>query len=296
MPATVTLASDDDVLIFTADEPWGGGPTFDEVEDWDELPEVPIDATKRPEAIGDYLPAQTYPRGARPGIEGQWYASSVVQARRNRERLMAFYNDGRPITMIVADELRTTSREVLVASIDAPWTHLPYFDFTIDTMAEDARRYGPRSILTTGLPRPGSGLRLPSDGATGTGLDFGTTGLDLGTLGDDGRIVVRNDGNAETPLELTVAGGSMPDGFEVVEVETGRRIPYVGPVVSGTSVTLDTHTEAAYINGTTPASRFLASPEWYQLPRRSTRTYAFVARGAVMGTPTLTVASAPAYY
>lgn len=296
MPSKVTLASDTDVLVFSADNPWNGLPTFDRLIDWDEVPEVDVEATKRPDAIGDYLPQQTYPRGARPGIEGQWYSRTVKEARAARERLMGFYNDGRPITMIVEDELRTTRRVVQVARIKAPWEHRPFFDFTIDTMCEDARRYGPTVTATGGLAKPGSGLLLPSNEALGLGLDFGTMGLDFGTVGDDGRITITNDGNAETPIVMTVTGGTMLGGFDLVEVETGRRIPYVGDVLAGQIITIDTDRETAYIGDSTPAGRYLAAPQWFQLPRKASRTIAFVPRGVTSGAPTLTVATAAAYY
>lgn len=262
---------------------------------------------KRPGAPGAFAPEQTFPDEKVVSIEGTNvgtpFSVSRAAALQLREDLTALYNNGRPIIMSVADDLRTTWREVMVASIGFPWSIHSDFDFTIDVKAADPRRYSTASVVSTGLQSPGSGLQLPFNEATGVGLELPSDetptpdlGLDLGTLGTSGRLIVTNDGNTETFSEFAVTGGSMPDGFVAVNVATGERLTYLGPVNSGDVITLDGATQTAFINGATPAGRWLASPQWWSVPPRSSLEIAFLALGATTGTPTLTATTFHAYY
>ncbi|MFM9587231.1 hypothetical protein ACKI11_47015, partial [Streptomyces caniscabiei] len=84
---------------------------------------------------------QTFPDATAISIEGQYVGASRADGLAMRERLAALYNDGRPVQMTVADDLRTTTREVLVAGISLPWTIHQEFKFSIDMQAADPRRY-----------------------------------------------------------------------------------------------------------------------------------------------------------
>ena len=283
------------------------GPVYNKLEGWYGTPEVDPSFVKRPGAPGAFAPEQTFPDEAVVSIEGTNigtpYAVSRAAALLLRENLTALYNEGRPIIMSVADDLRTTSREVMVVGVRFPWSVHADFDFTIDMLAADPRRYGTTVTTSTGLQSAGSGLALPYNDVTGVGLllPFDETpnpdlGLDLGTLGTSGRLTVTNDGNTETVITYTVYGGSMPDGFVIVNVATGQRLTYLGALNVGDIVTLDGGTQTAYINGATPAGRYLASPEWWSLAPRSSIEVALLSRGATTGTPTLDATAAPAYY
>lgn len=302
MGTTITLAADIITITLTGDGIHTGC-TYDELIDWYGVDGVDMGFVKRPGAPGAFAPEQTYPDEAVITIKrGQYFGMDRADALSMREDLTALYNEGRPIVMTVADDLRTTSREVLVEAIKFPWTIHAEFEFDIDMRAADPRRYGDPITVSTPLAAPGSGLQLPYDEVTGVGLllpsDETPTpdlGLDLGTTGVDGRITITNAGNTETFTVFTVTDGDMPDGFEIVNVETGQRLPYVGPLVSGTVVTIDSGTQAAFINDITP-SRYLASPQWWADPPRASYQVAFLARGPVTGTPTLTATTSPAFY
>lgn len=286
MGTTITLTADTISLVITGDQVYIGC-TYDRLDGWYDVTSVDLGLSKRPNAPGAFAPEQTFP-GEKPiSIEGQYFGASRADALLMRETLAAIYNDGRPVMMTVADDLRTTSREVLVSSVDFPWTIHPEFEYTIDMTAADPRRYddGAESSQSTGLAAAGTGLAWPVSWP-----------VDWGTIGVNGRVSVANPGNTETLSTYTVANGEMPDGFVIVNVDTGERLTYVGPVVAGTTIVLNTATRTAMINGTGPGSRFLASPQWWTIPARSSREIQFLARGPVTGSPTLTVDTRPAYH
>lgn len=284
MPTTITLTADAATVVITGDGVYTGA-TYDRLDGWYGIADVDLALVKRPGAPGSFAPTQTYPDARAISIEGDYYGSSRADAVAMRETLALLYNDGRPVTMTVADDLRTTSREVLIASISFPWTIHPEFEFTIDMSAADPRRYGVSVSADTGLATSGEGLEWPL-----------VWPLDWGTVGATGRLQVTNDGNTETASRFIVSGGEMPDGFEIVNVTTGQRIIYLGPLVTGSTVEIDSATQTAVINGSGPGSRYLSSPQWWGIPPHATVEIQFLARGAVTGAPTLTVYTAPAYY
>lgn len=287
MGTTITIdAGPGAVVVITGDGVYVGC-TYDVFEGWYGVSNVDVDTSPRPNAPGVFAPEQTFPGEKAISIEGQFYGATARDALLMREALSGLYNDGQPVTMTVADDLRTTSRQVLIESVVFPWTIHPEFNFTIDAVAEDPRRYdlAPDTTITTGLAAPGTGLGWPL-----------VWPADWGTIGVDGKVVVTNPGNTETVSTYTITGGALPDGFIIVNVTTGERLTYVGPLAQGSTIVLDGDTRTATIDGTGPGSRYLSAPEWWAVPKRSEVQLQFLARGAVIGNPTLTVTTPPAYY
>lgn len=284
MGTVITLTAGTLVVVVTGDGVFKGC-TYDKLEGWYGLDGVDLALVTRPNAPGAFAPVQTFPDAKAISIEGQYFGASRADGLAMRERLAALYNDGRPVQMTVADDLRTTTREVLVAGVSLPWTIHQEFKFSIDMQAADPRRYEAEVSAGTGLAQPGTGLSWPI-----------VWPLDFGVVGVNGRVDVSNPGNTETVSRFVVSGGEMPDGFVIVNVTTGERLTYVGPLVVGTTVTLDAKMRTALINGSGPGSRYLSSPEWWTVPARSSIEIQFLARGAVTGTPRLDVYTAPAHY
>lgn len=284
MGTTITLTTPSISVTITGDGVYSGC-TYNRLDGWYGVDDVELGLVRRPSAPGSFAPQRTYPGSRVISIEGDFFGITRADALAMREDLTMLYNDGQPITMTVTDDLRTTSREILVASISLPWTIHPEFQFTIDATAPDPRRYGEAGALTTGLAQAGTGMSWPI-----------TWPLDWGTIGVTGRVTLANDGSTETLPWFTVSGGSMPDGFEIVNTGTGERIVYVGPVGTGNTVAINSRTRSALINGNGPGSRYLAAPQWFGIPARSSVEVQFLARGPVTGTPTLQAFAAPAYY
>lgn len=284
MGTTITLTADAASLTITGDGVFSGC-TYDKLEGWYGVDNVDLALVTRPNAPGAFAPVQTFPDARPISIEGDYFGSSRADGLAMRETLAALYNDGLPVRMTVADDLRTTTREVLVAAVTFPWTIHQEFEFAIDMTAADPRRYEAEVAVSTMLAAPGTGLVWPV-----------VWPVNWGTIGVNGKVAVANPGNTETISRFVVGGGEMPDGFVIVNATTGERLTYLGPVTAGTTITLDTATRTALINGSGPGSRFLASPQWWSIPPRSSIDVQFLALGSTTGTPQLTIYTAPAYY
>lgn len=283
MGTTITLASDTDTLVITGDDP-NAGATYDKLDGWYEV-DADLRFEKRPSAPGAFAPVKAFSNERTISVEGQYFGTSFADALTMRERLTGMYNDGAAVTMTVVDDLRSTTRKVHVEAVSIPWTIRQEFKWSIDVKAADPRRYAPAGSDSTGLRAPGDGLAFPL-----------TFALDFGAVGEDGRVTIVNGGNAATSSEFTVGGGEMLDGFVLANVETGQRITYIGPVAAGTTVVIDTALRTAFINGTSPGSRYLSAPQWWDVPAKATRSVQLLARGPVTGSPTLTAVTASAYY
>lgn len=284
MGTTITLTAGSTVISITGDGVFTGC-TYDKLEGWYGVDNVDLALVSRPNAPGAFAPIQTFPDARPISIEGDFFGATRAAALQMREDLAMLYNGGSPIVMTVADDLRTTSREVLVAAVTFPWTIHPEFEFAIDMTAPDPRRYAPEVNSGTTLAAAGTGLAWPV-----------VWPVNWGTIGISGRITITNPGNTETISRFVVSGGEMPDGFVIVNATTGERLTYLGPVTAGTEITLDTATRTALINGSGPGSRFLASPQWWSVPARSSIDVQFLALGGTSGAPRLDVYTAPAYY
>lgn len=283
MPTVITLTTPSDEVVITGTGVYEG-PTYDKLVGWYGV-DADLRFEKRPSAPGSFAPVRSYANERAVSVEGQYFGSSVADALTMRERLLGLYADGEPVTMTVVDDLRSTSREVYIADVKMPWSARQEFRYTIDAVAADPRRYGQPGSDSTGLRAPGDGLAFPL-----------TFALDFGAVGEDGRVTIVNGGNAATSSEFTVGGGEMLDGFVLANVETGQRITYIGPVAAGTTVVIDTALRTAFINGTSPGSRYLSAPQWWDVPAKATRSVQLLARGPVTGSPTLTAVTASAYY
>lgn len=285
MGTTITLSTGTTTMVITGDGVFSGC-TYDKFDGWYGIDNVDLGFVDRPNAPGSYAPVQTFPGDRVISIEGKFFGASRAAAIQMREDLSELYNDGKPVAVTVADDLRTTRRQVHVEAVTFPWTIHPEFEFSIDMSAADPRRYGETEVLTsTVLALPGTGLSWPI-----------VWPVNWGTIGTDGRVTVSNPGNTPTLSRYVVSDGEMPDGFEIVNVETGERIPYLGPVVVGTVITIDSLTRTASINGSGQGSRYLSNPQFWTVPKKSSITLQFLARGPVTGSPRLDVYTAPAYY
>lgn len=290
MPTTITLAG----VLFTGTGVYEGF-VYEKLVDWVGIEEVDPRAKKRPNQPGAFVTDKTTPDGKTISIEGKFFGADEATAELARELLTSIYSDGVVVPMTVTNALRTTSRSVQVVAIDVPWTPHKEFEFTIDLFAADPKRYGSPVTVTNTLAVPGSGLILPTVDSPASGLDL-DFGLDFGTTPNDGRLTVRNPGGSETTTTFVVRNGAMPDGVEIVNVASGERLVYVGPITEGTFLEFDPRVQAVFVNGTNPAGRFLANPAWWTVPPGGSIEIQFLARGPVTGAPTLDATTAPAFY
>lgn len=283
MGTTITFETGSITIAITGDQPYMGC-TYNKLIDWYGVNGVTMPYAARPYSHGSYGATSSHLDDLRISVEGDYFGADRADALRMREDLAMLYNDGRDVKMTVADDLRTTWRMVKVESVELPWTIHPEFAFTIDVSAADPLRYGEPKVARTELASLVSGMSWP--------VKFP---LAWGERGEEGRLIAYNDGNAATVSRFTVRGGDLPNGFAIVNVATGERITYLGPVARTSTVEIDMGSQSVKINGTGPGAGFLASPQWWEVPPRSSVEVQFLPLGSVVGSPELVAYTPPAY-
>lgn len=287
---TMQLVSPTDSILLTGDD-IGGKWIYDNpaMASWLALAEVEVKLSKRPNAHGTYDIDQLYTAEHRTEIPGQFYGDSTLDAATARNRLNALFNDGRPIMLVVTDDLGSTFRVVTLVDQDAPWKLDTHFTFTITLVATDPRRYGPAQIDEEGMPVGSSGL-VWNLGTAPSGLFF-----DWGTPGTDGQVVFTNTGAAVSSPLIEVGGaGAFPGGFRVTETETGRELTLAYETGLGDRVRLNSRTHRATLNGG-DITRFMTSRKWFTVPAGETRHYQITALAGYTGSPTIKITGSPAY-
>lgn len=98
--------------------------------------------------------------------------------------------------------------------------------------------------------------------------------LDFGEPGRMGTITVTNYGTADTYPEFWIEGYT--PAFTITELETGRRLEFMGLVPRFQTLYMNASNGAVYLD-TPEANRLegLGRDEWPVIPRESTRTYLF---------------------
>lgn len=281
----VTLTSPDDEITFRA-LPEGGGFVYDNetLQRWYEPAASEPDVDSRPNANGSYGLGQVFTAEHRPIIVGQYYGTDSIDAKAQRQRLIAMRNEGNPILMTVKDESGvTTRREVWLVDYAAPFAaDFSHFTFDLDLIAPDALRYGERMTDSSGMPTPGSGL-VWNLGTAPSGLYF-----DWGTPGNLGQITLTNEGGAATGPIIEVGGpGTIVGGFRVTEIETGRELTFARALAYGDVIVLDSQAQNATLNGA-DVTGLMTSRKWFTVPRGVTRRYQITPLGSVSGAPTIT--------
>lgn len=281
MATTVTIGA---LTLPNRPDP-SGGFWFEKLIDWYKSPEAKSKLDERPQAHGSFRPVFDWRGVATPSVEGHFAGASYAEAVAAIDALNSLAG-GQLTTMTVADDLRSTSRQVSIRNIDIPDNNgQPLIDFAIDMVAPDPRRYGTEVATPTGLPVPGTGIAYPI-----------TFPLAYGTPGADGRVSMQNPGTAESYPTFEVSG-ALVGGFSLVEVGTGRQIRFVRDIPDGSKVVINSRTGRAYID--VPAndvSSFLTVTDWWSVPAGGSSVVQFSALGSSSGTPTLLARLAPAFW
>jgi hypothetical protein len=162
-----------------------------------------------------------------------------------------------------------------------------HFGWQAEWWCPDPYRYGTTATLMTGLPEDVGGMEFPL--ADGGNIEFG------GVLGTSGRITVANPGSAPVWPTYT-ATGPLPAGFELVAVESGRRLRWPRAVVAGSQVRIDSRHGAVAIDGSPGYEGYLSMRQWWSVPPGSDVTVQFVGLGTYDAAASLSVEWAPAYW
>lgn len=155
-------------------------------------------------------------------------------------------------------------------------------EFQIPLFAADSRKYGPTVTQSTGLPVAGGGVVSP---VVSPFQEIGG--------GNPGRVSITNTGGAVSAPTVTVTGG-FALGFEIVCVELGRRVRVDRTILTDSTVTIAMGTGEVWLDGQSPINGDVTVGQWITIPPGETRTFQLTALGATSGTPTMSVAFAPA--
>lgn len=123
-------------------------------------------------------------------------------------------------------------------------------------------------------------------------LAAGGGALNFGVPGSDGTVTLTNVGTADTTVKA-IAFGPAPEGFTITEVETGRRLVYVGAVPAGQELAIDGKDGSVLLEGYAERSALLTVREWFTLPGRTSRKYLVEAPS---GDPRVNLEAVPAWW
>jgi hypothetical protein len=260
-------------LTLAAEEGWYGGPAMRDL------------GGDRPGAHGAF-PVRGFRTGRSISMTGLGKATSQATGSRSARALRAVLADGGFGTLTFFDE----DSEIMSALVQRDgevklrWLTDVTFEYQLSLFAPDSRLYGmPADLPSTALPGGGSGLSWP----IGSFFDFGTPP-------QTGSVVFTNTGTAPTEPTVTISG-PLESGFQVVQVETGRRLRYEAPV-SGDLV-LD-NAEGTATAGGQDRTGLLTADDFFTVEPGATSTFQWSSLGSeTSADPALmTVAAAPAYY
>lgn len=241
------------------------------------------------------LPAVRATDEARPWAHGTWSGDEYAGGR-----TLSLAWKVRPTPTVTYQEALDALSRIMVPGRDIPlWVNLPRrglvrwlvrvrrwrvpvdalydVDLVVDAECElyapDPVGYGPGVVVSTGFAQPGGGLEFPLFDDTGV--------LEFGSRASSGRVTVTNAGAADSWPVLRIAGPVADQGFEVVDVESGRRLRYVGGVPDGSHLDIDTATASVVLDDVADRSGLLTIRQWSPVPAGGPLSLAFLPLGPV---------------
>jgi hypothetical protein len=159
-----------------------------------------------------------------------------------------------------------------------------HFGWAVEWWCPDPVRYGPGRVRVDAPGgRPGR-ARVPP-----------RSPLDFGPLATLGRLTLTNPGSAPSYPRFTVTG-PLVGGFELVEVNSGRRLRLERDVPDGSTVVIDAKAGSVSYDGQGGYEGYLTARQWWPIPPMGSAVVLFTALGAPDPSALLTVQYAPAYW
>lgn len=260
---------------------------------WDELPDSRQESPVRPQAHGRFdTPVWADERVVT--LQGQIVSQDRDALLAELSGVMGWPSGGGAAeTLTVTRAGRTLTASARLRAFRTPtdlnWS-VGQVPFAIEWRCADPLRYGTAATLETGFPVLAGGLEfdLFTDGTTDTGF------LEFGSASSNGRVVTSNAGNADAWPQFTITG-PVP-AFQIVAVESGRRLVFSRPVNAGDSLVIDTATGVVLLNGgDVDYSGYLTTAEWAPVPAGGSQTFAFLPVSGT-GDGTMAVTWRPAFW
>lgn len=252
--------------------------------DWLSVTDVKGGLEGRPLSHGSFNPGEWLRESATPSFVAYYLGDDHTEALAALTALRGIAISRNLIPMSVDLGDGTFTRLVRVQSIDTADT-LGQSEVSVVVYLEapDPLLYGAEISGVTGVPTAGVGIADPI-------IDP----FQEGAPGNPGRVELTNVGTAPTTVRITVAGG-LSGGVQILVVETGEVLRMDRLIPDGSTVTFDSRTGRAKLDGQSDVTGFMTVDQWPQIPAGSTRTFQFLPQGTQSGTPTMRVAANPAY-
>lgn len=248
---------------------------FDDLDGWDDTPEVVSQKTQKVSQHGAHLGPQTY--AARSLTLNGWIAARTMALRETALRQL---HRSLPVNALSVVRVSDPPERYVQARVDgqikAKRIGQHCFAIQIPLVAPDPRKYGLNpDAVEIGVPDFAGGVTLP------TSLPLA---LPVRISGGTGEAV--NAGDMPAPWTARITG---PVDVPVIEaVDLGQRIAVNIALGSGETLDVDARTQTVVLNGATSRSGLIVrGSTWFELPAESSTTIRFGATAFDPGTPAL---------
>lgn len=232
-------------------------------------------------------------------LSGTAQASSATAVAAARRKLVGLLAGGGQHTLSIQD-IDGLTLTVTVEKNGAPKTTPQSegldFDWQLNMIAADPRKYLPSISQSTGLPNSSGGL----DWATTGGLDWATGGgLNWGVVGSNGLIQLTNTGTADSWPAFDIfapTDGLTLQNPTIVDQDTGDTLLFSDTLILGDHVAINTSPyERSVTKNGVPYRRNLTIGQWFSVAPGETVSIQFQGVSAST-TGLLTATLAPAVY
>lgn len=251
--------------------------TFSELDGWDSLPDARQDSNARPQAHGRF-DAEVF------SDERHVMASGLCQTAAERDAMLAElqasfnFSARTPLPLRITHAGRTLTADARLLRFKPTPVNwgAGFFGWAAEWVCADPLRYGDPVSVPTTFPTLRGGLEydLYTDGTTDTGY------LEYGAASDTGRIMVTNTGSAEASVLFQVAGLVDSLGFDIAQIDTDKRLRFVGPVATGSTLVMDGGTGNVLIDGSGERGGQLIIRDWPLIGPHSSVELAFIPLGS----------------
>lgn len=261
---------------------------------WDELPDARMDAPVRQQAHGRFDTA-VWADERVITLSGQIVSQDRDALLRELAAVMTWASGPSAAEdLVVTRAGRELTGFARLTAFKTPTTlnwSVGEVPFVIEWRCRDPLRYGAPQSVSTGFPVLRGGLEFPlfTDGTVDTGY------LEFGEASDTGRVVLPNDGTADSWPTFQVDGPVSSAGFDIALVGTDQRVRFSGPVAAGSVLVIDAASGTAVIDGNSDRGGLLTQRDWFSVPAGGQVEVAFLPLGTTTSAR-LTVVHRPAFW
>lgn len=285
----LTFQSNDAVTVDGNGVYWGVASTTG----WYDLPSMRLFNSPLPRNSG--LFRSTSYKGGRTIVINGWISAPTMALREAaRNSLLGLPFSGGELTLTVTDVVGSLTCAVELVDCKAVPSGPFAVDFQLTVQARDPRKYGPASVGTTGPASTSGGI----DWSTGGGIDWSTGGgINWGTSTSSGQVGLTNPGTAETWPTFTLAanGGTLVNPI-ITDSLTGGQLAFTLSMAGTDTLIITTNPIArSVLYNNTDRRGAMTAAQWWSVPP-STSDIVSLGQFSASGSPSLTMALAPAYW